>query len=100
MLDCTLRGSAILRVGGNNMNNLVLRAAEAAEGVASAGVDGVGEVVSVELCTAADVKAAHVALLSRLARPNNPQPPALELVRAPVWSTWARYKMDVDQPKV
>lgn len=56
--------------------------------------------LQLELCTAADIREAHVQLLRRLPRPTSPQPPALEVMRAPIWSTWARYKMDVDQEKV
>ena len=53
----------------------------------------------VELCAAADVRAAQLSLLSLLPRPTQPQRPSIELIRAPVWSTWARFKMDVDQQK-
>ncbi len=56
--------------------------------------------VLVELCAHADVRAAADGLLARLPRPTEPQTPSLDLLRAPVWSTWARFKMDVDQPKV
>lgn len=52
-----------------------------------------------EMCTADDVRDAQRRLLARLPRPTRPQPPSLELMRAPVWSTWARFKMDVDQNK-
>ena len=54
----------------------------------------------VELCTSDDVRDAHQRLLSRLPRPLHPQPPSLTVLRAPIWSTWARYKMAVDQRKV
>jgi len=56
--------------------------------------------VRVQMCVHADVKDAATHLLSRLPRPTAPQAPSLELLRAPVWSTWARFKMDVDQAKV
>ena len=61
---------------------------------------GVGSPLEMELCTASDVRAANVAMLSRLPRPVVPQQPSLEMMRAPIWSTWARYKMDVTQQKV
>lgn len=55
--------------------------------------------VGVELCAADDVKQAALLLLSKLERPREPQSPSLEVLRAPVWSTWARFKMDIDQSK-
>ena len=44
------------------------------------------------------MRAAHRWLLARLPRPS--VAPSASLIRAPVWSTWARFKMEVDQPKV
>lgn len=56
--------------------------------------------LEMEICVADDVREAHRSLLHTLPRPVQPQPPSLELMRKPIWSTWARYKMDVDQYKV
>ena len=56
--------------------------------------------INVELRGSDDVCAAHRLNLAELPRPSLPQSPSLELMRAPVWSTWARYKMHVDQSKV
>jgi len=52
----------------------------------------------VEMCAHDDVRAAHLALLERLPRPTHS--PSTALIREPIWSTWARYKMDIDQPQV
>ena len=54
----------------------------------------------VEVCTSEDVRTAQQRLMARTPRPVAPQPPSLDLLRAPIWSTWARFKMDVDQHKV
>jgi len=56
--------------------------------------------VVLELCAADDVRTAHRELMTRLPRATTPQPPSLDVLRAPIWSTWARFKMDVDQTKV
>ncbi|KAL3925818.1 MAG: hypothetical protein SGPRY_003561 [Prymnesium sp.] len=52
----------------------------------------------VEMCAHAHVRAAQISLLSRLPRPSHA--PSVEILRAPIWSTWARYKMAVDQSLV
>ena len=72
---------------------------EAAPGEGKLCIYAGSSAVEVELCAATDVLAAQRALLRRLPRPTVPQPPSLELLRAPIWSTWARFKMDVDQAK-
>ena len=56
--------------------------------------------VELDLSAADDVRSAHQALLARLPRPTAPQPPSLEMMRSPIWSTWARFKMAVDQASV
>ena len=63
--------------------------------------DVVARPLRVEMCTAPDVRAAHIEhIIGRVPRPLSPQPPSLQVLRAPVWSTWARFKMGVDQAKV
>ena len=57
-----------------------------------------GAPLRLTLCARDDVRAAHRWLLARLPRPS--VAPSASLIRAPVWSTWARFKMEVDQPKV
>jgi alpha-glucosidase (family GH31 glycosyl hydrolase) len=47
------------------------------------------------LCAAADVKAATLSALDTLPRP--PHAPLADLLRAPIWTTWARYKAGVTQ---
>ena len=51
----------------------------------------------VALCALPDVRAATETCLATLPRPAAPPPP--EVIRAPIWTTWARYKQNVDQKK-
>ena len=51
----------------------------------------------VALCALPDVREATRMCLSTLPRPAAPPPP--EVIRAPIWTTWARYKQNVDQEK-
>ena len=53
--------------------------------------------MKVGMCALSDVRAAAEAALGTLPRPSGP-PPA-EVIRAPIWTTWARYKQHVDQRK-
>lgn len=52
----------------------------------------------VGLCALSDVREAARAALATLARPASPPPS--DVIRAPIWTTWARYKQNVDQSKV
>ena len=52
----------------------------------------------VGLCALSDVRQAARAALATLPRPS--APPPSDVIRAPIWTTWARYKHDVDQEKV
>ena len=70
-------------------------AAAAAAAASTPGTEG----VEVEVCAAADARAAAELLLKKLPRPIEPQQPSRTVMRAPVWSTWARFKMEVDQAK-
>ena len=49
------------------------------------------------LCAASNVRDATELCLATLARPSAP-PPA-DVIRSPIWTTWARYKHNVDQRK-
>lgn len=51
----------------------------------------------VGLCALSDVRAAARTALATLARPT--APPPTDVIRAPIWTTWARYKQDVTQAK-
>ncbi|MDA9097383.1 glycoside hydrolase family 31 protein [bacterium] len=51
----------------------------------------------VGLCALPDVKRATQTCLKTLPRPDHAPPP--EVIRAPIWTTWARYKQNVDQQK-
>jgi alpha-glucosidase (family GH31 glycosyl hydrolase) len=51
----------------------------------------------VALCALPDVRRATETCLATLPRPAAPPPP--EVIRAPIWTTWARYKQNVDQKK-
>ena len=51
----------------------------------------------VALCALPDVRRATETCLATLPRPAAPPPP--EVIRAPIWTTWARYKQNVDQRK-
>ena len=51
--------------------------------------------MSAALCAATDVKAATQLALRTLPRP--PHPPGEDMLRAPIWTTWARYKAGVTQ---
>lgn len=52
-----------------------------------------------QLCQGPDIKLTHQHLASKhLAKPSDI--PNLELFRAPIWSTWAMFKKNVDQTKV
>lgn len=52
-----------------------------------------------EICQVPDIKLTHQHLASKhLAKPSDI--PNLELFRAPIWSTWAMFKKNVDQTKV
>ena len=52
----------------------------------------------VGLCALSDVREAARAALATLPRPSGPPPS--DVIRAPIWTTWAKYKQQVDQTKV
>jgi len=85
--------------GSRGAYSVALNQPGAAEGQLSI-TPSASQPVELELCGHENVRAAAHALLDRLPRPTLPQPPSLEMLRAPIWSTWARFKMDVDQSKV
>jgi hypothetical protein len=57
--------------------------------------DGAWLTISAAVCAAPDVKAATQLALRALSRP--PYPPGEDMLRAPIWTTWARYKAGVTQ---
>jgi len=68
------------------------------EGEAAAEAEEEWLTLSAVLCAAPDVRAAARMALAGLPRP--PQPPLPALLRAPIWTTWARYKSGVTQRDV
>ena len=53
---------------------------------------------SVGLCALGNIREAAESMLATLPRPSR-APPA-HVIRAPIWTTWARYKTGVDAAKV
>eukprot|EP00466_Bigelowiella_natans_P013186 jgi/Bigna1/72625/fgenesh1_pg.20_\ len=59
-------------------------------------------VLRLKICAAGDAGTAAEAALANINRlpPGEPQAGALHMIKGPIWSTWARFKMDITQEKV
>mmetsp|Transcript_24461 Transcript_24461/g.53389 ORF Transcript_24461/g.53389 Transcript_24461/m.53389 type:complete len:735 (+) Transcript_24461:386-2590(+) len=55
---------------------------------------------SIRLSTNSNVRSAHRRILKSLAQQGPRTMPDLGMMRAPIWSTWARFKMGVNQSQV